>query len=109
MLMACIAINGFHATASYTWAHDDVVMLSHQSPLLYCSAIGSYTCKITCKDSMICRFQVKGNLLFSICIIICIYYTESGSGLLSAKIDKVNSVCEAGTMVYFLLLIIIIF
>lgn len=63
MLMACIAINGYHSRSSYSWQHDQETLLSQSTPLLYTSSKGSFTCSVKCESfEILSEFRVEGNL-----------------------------------------------
>lgn len=60
-LLACVAINGYHGTSSYTWKRGVTILPSHQTPLLYCVTTGSYTCNVSCEGfNMSCMFWIEG-------------------------------------------------
>ena len=67
-LLACVAINGYHATASYRWELCNITVSTHDTPLLYCTQTGVYICQVTCDDESIsCNFEVKGKINFKYC------------------------------------------
>ena len=61
MLLACVAINGYHSKSSYSWQHDQETILSQSTPLLYTSSKGSFTCHVKCVGFEIqSEFKVEG-------------------------------------------------
>ena len=63
VLLACVAINGYHGMSSYTWQRDQDVLTSHQTPLVYCVVAGTYTCSVIYDGFVMkCTFKVEGEL-----------------------------------------------
>ena len=60
-LLACVALNGYRASADYIWEFNNLRVASHDTPLMYCNQVGVYTCYVTCDDRTACRqFKVEG-------------------------------------------------
>ena len=67
VLLACVAINGYHGMSSYTWQRDQDVLTSHQTPLFYCVVVGTYTCSVIYDGFVMkCTFKVEGEFNISL-------------------------------------------
>ena len=62
-LLACVALNGYHSGAIYSWEWDDGIV-QNSTPLLYSTAVGIYTCTVTHEQFLAkCQFKVEGKIL----------------------------------------------
>ena len=60
-LLKCVALGGHHSLASYQWSQDGKIMMGEAYPLCYTTAVGQYTCTVTCSGKSVERsFEVKG-------------------------------------------------
>ena len=45
-VLACTALDGYHAVVSCTWELDGREIAGQKTPLLYCSSEGTYACHL---------------------------------------------------------------
>ena len=45
-VLACVALNGFHATSRYQWLRNDYEMEDKIYAVLYTSSCGEYKCRV---------------------------------------------------------------
>ena len=65
-VLACIALNGFHATSQYQWLRNDYEMEDETYAVLYTSTCGEYKCRVTVDEDNHeeSAFSVTGMLRF---------------------------------------------
>ena len=70
VLMACVAINGYHSVVLYSWVCNGYICRGEDTPLLYTPREGKYSCKVLNEEmgiNICCEFCVKSKLtLFSV-------------------------------------------
>ncbi len=50
VMLAVMAMNGYHSTASYQWLHNKTLLKHNKTPLLYTSRTGTITCVVTARE-----------------------------------------------------------
>ena len=69
--MACVAINGYHSVVSYSWVFNGYICMGEDTPLLYTSREGQYSCKITHEElnvDILSSFSSQSKLNKSLCL-----------------------------------------
>ena len=65
VVMACPAINGYHSIATYSWQRNGNLLKGEETPLLYCSEVGTFTCHVTAGDIISSQeFIVSGRFVY---------------------------------------------
>ena len=60
-LLMCVAVNGYHSVVSYQWSKNGAEMNGEVYPLLYISAFGRYTCRVSSElKALEHHFETKG-------------------------------------------------
>ena len=62
VLMACVAINGYHSVVSYSWVCNGYICRGEDTPLLYTFRKGNYSCTEELGINICCEFCVKSKL-----------------------------------------------
>lgn len=62
-LLVCVAENGYHSLATYTWQKDGEYLRNENHPLLYVNTVGKFECTVSASSQKIKQlFMVQGEI-----------------------------------------------
>ena len=62
--LGCFAVNGYHSISEYEWLHNNN-QISENTPLLYASSEGLYTCVVkACQKQLSAVFKIDRKVFF---------------------------------------------